>query len=188
MNGPRRDWTYWVGLGANLGEPVLQLERALESLTAGGLTLEARSGWWRTAPVGGPAGQPDFANGVARFRGRSTPLECLRLLQQVEWAAGRRREGAPRWGPRLLDLDLLDALPPDGRRERREGAWGWVLAASRRPAGGIQGGPRLELPHPRLRQRGFVLGPWAEIDPQHALPDGTTVGALWKHLEVQGRP
>ncbi|MHC4378030.1 MAG: 2-amino-4-hydroxy-6-hydroxymethyldihydropteridine diphosphokinase [Planctomycetota bacterium] len=175
-------WLYWVGLGANLGDPEAQLEQALEALEAAGLRLEQRSSWWRTVPVGGPTGQPDYLNGVARLRGRRTPMECLRLLQQVEWAAGRRRRGAPRWGARLLDLDLLDVRPPDGERARRVGAWGWVPSGNGAADGAPAGDPRLVLPHPRLGERAFVLGPWEEINPSHELPCGGTVASLLARL------
>lgn len=178
MSAVRGEWTYWVGLGANLGEPEAQLERALVELERSGFALERRSRWWRTAPVGGPPGQPDYLNGVVRLRGRCTPLECLRSLQRVEWGAGRRRRGALRWGPRPLDLDLLDALPPDGSPERRAGAWGWVAGGSGAP----NGAPRLVLPHPRIAERAFVLGPWAEIAPSHVLPSGDSVASLLNQL------
>lgn len=177
------NWIYWVGLGANLGTPEAQLEQALAALGGSGLSLERCSTWWRTAPVGGPAGQPDYLNGVARLAGRRTPLECLRLLQQVEWSAGRRRSEAPRWGARRLDLDLLDVRPPDGAQARRVGAWGWTSCGAEQRQGRLAGSPRLVLPHPRLRERTFVLGPWAEIDPDHELPGGGTVASAFARLQ-----
>jgi len=141
----------WVALGGNLGDPRATLRRALRWLGALPHTrLERWSSLHRTAPVGPP--QPDFLNAVARLRTLLGPHELLAALQVLERAAGRRRE--VRWGPRTLDLDLL--MYGDGGR--------FVL-----------GGAALELPHPRLHERPFVLAPLAEVDPGLVLANGRTV-------------
>lgn len=143
----------FVGLGSNQGDSRALLREALlrvEARTEGGLA--AVSSLYRTAPVGYTR-QPDFLNAVALFRGEEPPEAWLDRLLAVEAELGRRRDG-PRWGPRLLDLDLLAV-------EAR------VLET-----------PRLTLPHPRIRERRFVLVPWAEIAPEFALPDGRTVAGL----------
>lgn len=141
----------WVALGGNLGDPRATLRRALRWLGAlPGCRLERVSALHRTAPVGPP--QPDYLNAVARLRTRLGPLELLAALQALEGAAGRRRE--VRWGPRTLDLDLL--LYGDGGRISLRG-------------------PALELPHPRLHERAFVLAPLAEVDPALVLASGLTV-------------
>jgi 2-amino-4-hydroxy-6-hydroxymethyldihydropteridine diphosphokinase len=145
-----------LGLGANLpspaGLPQATLEAALTAIAASGVTIVARSRWYRTAPV--PASdQPWFVNGVARVETGVEPLALLTLLQKIELQFGRQR--AIRNEARTLDLDILDY---DGRVEERAG---------------------LVLPHPRMHERAFVLLPLAEIAPQWRHPKlGETVAAL----------
>ncbi|HKL77501.1 MAG TPA: 2-amino-4-hydroxy-6-hydroxymethyldihydropteridine diphosphokinase [Gammaproteobacteria bacterium] len=136
----------YVGLGSNQGDSPAILRQALQRLTAVAPgELAAVSSLYRTAPVGYTQ-QPDFYNAVAGFRGEPLPESWLQRLLAVEAELGRRREG-PRWGPRLVDLDLL-AVDEQTRAT-----------------------PHLTLPHPRIRERRFVLAPWAEIAPAFA-PDG----------------
>lgn len=164
---PRRSLTTaWVALGANLGDPRRTLTRALTWLAALPRTsLEARSSWHRTAPLypteGADRLQPDYLNGVARLSTTLCPWQLLSALQRLEQAAGRRRTAV--WGPRTLDLDLL--MMGTGGRLRIED-------------------PRLVLPHPRMLERRFVLGPLAETDPRLRLFDGRTVAA---HLQALNR-
>ena len=150
--------------------------RALAALAELG-ALEAASGVWTTAPVGGPAGQPDFLNAVVRWRPArawATPERALAALLAIEAGLGRRRR--ERWGPRTLDLDLLDGA-------------GW--APSARGASGV----RPTLPHPRAADRPFVLTPWAEVAPDWPAPpggqgaaasDGATVSALARAVGRSG--
>lgn len=101
--------------------------------------------------------QPPFLNSVALGRGGQSPEALLELALGIEQALGRRRAG--RDGPRTIDLDLL------------------VVGSERRA------GPGLELPHPRLRGRRFVLAPLTELAPDLALPpDGERVAALLARL------
>ena len=104
---------------------------------------------FRTEPVGGPPGQPAYLNGVLLVEGVAAleprPLQLLQGLQALEAQFGRQRLEA--WGPRTLDLDLL--------------WWGDQVVQA----------PALQLPHPRLQQRSFVLAPLAAIDPL-LLPPG----------------
>ena len=138
-----------VALGANLAGPLGRTpleacEWAVARLRVlPGLSLQARSHWYRSAPVP-PSGQPDYVNGVARLWGRATPGGLLASLQAMEAEAGRVR--SVRDAARTLDLDLLamDGLVLDE--------------------------PDLVLPHPRLHQRGFVLAPLAEIAPDWVHP------------------
>jgi 2-amino-4-hydroxy-6-hydroxymethyldihydropteridine diphosphokinase len=124
-----------IGLGANLGSPLVTLSRALGELRTLG-ELVAASALYRTAPVGGPP-QPDFLNAAARLSFRGSALALLRCLRELERAAGRvRRE---RWGPRILDLDIL-----------------WIKGLRLST-------PRLTVPHPRLRQRAFALRPLVDV-------------------------
>ncbi len=156
------DQTLAIGLGANLGDPLATLlalrpllEQRLEHLL--GPLCCRWSPLFRTAPVGGPPGQPAYLNAalVASLPqggaltalgapGRPDPQALLAELLAVERRFGRVR--AERWGPRLLDLDLL-----------------WCGPQRLRLAD-------LELPHPRLLERAFVLAPLAAIDPQLQLP------------------
>lgn len=143
----------YVALGANLGDPAAQLRAALESLRAHpALKLLAVSAFYRTPPLG-PPGQPDYCNAACILETALEPEALLDLLQGIENAAGRRRDGE-RWGPRVLDLDLLHM---DGVR---------------------CGTPRLVLPHPHLHERAFVLVPLAEIRPELRIPGKGTVSAL----------
>lgn len=145
-----------VALGSNLDEPVTQLRRAAAALAR----LATAAGWssiYRTVPVGGPAGQPDYLNAVARLQPVPAVAEAralLRALQAIERSQGRTR--SERWGPRTLDLDLLDA------------------------AGLVLDEPGLTLPHPRMMMRAFVLAPLCELAPEwrHPLSGETACSAL----------
>lgn len=109
---------------------------------------------YATDPVGGPAGQPPYLNAVVVWRPApawSTPVRALAALLAVEAGLGRRRR--ERWGPRRIDLDLLDG----------EGWW---------PAPVRERGPGPALPHPRAGERAFVLVPWADVAPAWPLADG----------------
>ncbi len=142
-----------VALGSNLGDRRAILEQAalrLASLAEGG-KLRA-SHLYETRPWG-VIDQPDFLNAVVRFETRLGPPALLAALKAIERDAGRT-EGT-RWGPRILDLDILDM---DG-----------ILR---------EGDPT--LPHPRIAERAFVLVPLCEIDPEwaHPLTGRTAVGML----------
>ncbi|MBM4284048.1 MAG: 2-amino-4-hydroxy-6-hydroxymethyldihydropteridine diphosphokinase [Deltaproteobacteria bacterium] len=129
----------YIGLGANLGDPRRQVEAALRLLgEADEVEVQAVSSLYRTPPLG-PPGQPWYINAAARVRTRLTAEELLRVLHRIEADLGRERR--ERWGPRLIDLDLL--------------LYG----------GEILTGPDLTLPHPEMHRRAFVLAPLAEIAP-----------------------
>ena len=95
-----------LALGSNLGESEDTLERAVADLVAGGVQLVRASGLYRTAPVGGPAGQPDFVNAVIEVATDLGAYELLKLCNAVE--AAHHRERLVRWGPRTLDIDVID--------------------------------------------------------------------------------
>ena len=123
------------------------------------------SRWHETSAVGGPAGQPDFLNGVLEARTDLAPEDLLWLLQRIETRFGRDRKNEVRHGPRTLDLDLL--LHGDERRD----------------------GPGLVLPHPGLEERAFVLAPLAELAPELVLPrSGQRVDARLATLAREGTP
>ena len=164
--GPHR---VLLGLGANIsgtwGRPPQTLARALAELARLGLKPLARSRLRRSRPVGGGR-QPDFLNAVVMIEARLPPAALLRRLKQLERAAGRRP--GRRWGPRPLDLDILDYA---GRRL----AW---------PGGR---GSRLTLPHPEMHRRAFVLRPLADIAPHWRHPVlGATAQALLRRLGPKG--
>jgi len=151
--------TVYLGLGSNLGDRRASLDAAVESLRANpAVRVLAVSGFIETAPVGGPPGQGPYLNGAAAIETDLAPVALLAELRRIERALGRR-EG-PRWGPRPVDLDILlyDSL---------------VLAT-----------PDLTLPHPRLRERRFVLEPLAAIAPDARDPvTGLTVRELVARLD-----
>lgn len=134
-----------VGVGSNLDAPEQHVRRALAAL--GGLpdTDVARtSSLYRTA-AWGDTDQPDFCNAAAFIATGLAPLALLDALQGLERAAGRRRDGR-RWGPRVLDLDMLLY---DGLQQETA---------------------RLTLPHAYMHERAFVLVPALEMDPDLRIP------------------
>ena len=151
-----------VALGSNLGDSFALLSAAAQALQHLALPASFRcSPLFRTAPVGGPADQPDFINAVLLLDWQESPEQLLQQLQQLEAAAGRQRLIVN--GPRSLDLDLLWC-----GNERRESV-------------------ALQLPHPRLAQRRFVLEPLMAIDPTLVPPgQALRVGSLLKKLIAVG--
>src|SRR5210317_1720786 len=130
----------YVGLGSNLQMPTQQVDAAIELL--GGITgtrLVAVSSLYRSAPFGGIE-QPDFVNAAAALLTQLSPHDLLAELQDIEARQGRERDDK-RWGPRVLDLDLL------------------VHAAA------IIDEPGISVPHPGIAERNFVLLPLLEIAP-----------------------
>jgi 2-amino-4-hydroxy-6-hydroxymethyldihydropteridine diphosphokinase len=125
-----------IALGSNLGNSIEIIENSLKILNqTPGITIQAVSSWYKTKPIGPP--QPDYINGCALLSVKQTPEELLVLLLATELQFGRVRQ--EHWGARTLDLDLLlyDDL--------------------------ILNTPNLQLPHPRMKERAFVLVPLAEI-------------------------
>ena len=135
----------YVGLGSNLHGPARQLEVAFDLLDEISATrLVKRSSLYRSAPFGGVE-QPDFVNAAASILTQLTARELLLELQRIETERGRDR-GEVRWGPRVLDLDLLvysDQLIDE---------------------------PGLSVPHPGIGERNFVLLPLQEIAPALSIP------------------
>ena len=149
-----------IALGSNLGDSRSILESALFVLArTPAIALKAHSSWYRTKAIGPP--QPDYINGCAVLQADMSPEELLNTLLAIENKFGRiRRE---RWGPRTLDLDLL--LCDD-----------MVLDT-----------PSLQLPHPGMRERAFVLVPLAEIAPNWIDPvSGMAIGQLLEQVDCSG--
>jgi len=131
----------FLGLGSNLGDRQAYLHEAVESLTG----VVGVSSMYETDPVGGPRGQGAFLNVVVELDTDLTPRALLGVCHRLESAANRVRH--ERWGPRTLDVDILwiDQAPIDE--------------------------PDLQVPHPRMGERRFVMAPLAELAPDVVAPD-----------------
>jgi 2-amino-4-hydroxy-6-hydroxymethyldihydropteridine diphosphokinase len=145
MNARRDDERRaYIGLGSNLDEPSSQIERAIELLDSIPRTrLVSRSSLYESAPLG-PVEQPDFVNAVAEILTSLDASSLLTHLQEIERSQGRTRD--VRWGPRILDLDLL--IFGDAEIHL----------------------PELTVPHPGIAKRNFVLLPLREIAPEFEVP------------------
>jgi 2-amino-4-hydroxy-6-hydroxymethyldihydropteridine diphosphokinase len=156
------DERIFIALGSNLGDRAGWLQQAQKKLFgAPTVQLVAASSIYETEPVG-KIDQPAFLNQVIEVRTALTPDGLLSRLLRVEHELGRVR--TERWGPRIIDLDLL--------------AFGERLSRT----------SRLVLPHPELRRRRFVLQPWAEIAPEFIVPGfSATVEELLKNCGDNNR-
>ncbi|NND46695.1 MAG: 2-amino-4-hydroxy-6-hydroxymethyldihydropteridine diphosphokinase [Woeseiaceae bacterium] len=135
----------YIGLGSNLDGPARQIDAAVDLLAEVPESIfVARSGLYRSAPLGGIE-QPEFVNAVAAILTRLEPLPLLGELQAIERKRGRE-QGGVRWGPRLIDLDLLVY------------------------SGEIVDQPELRIPHPGIGERNFVLLPLRELAPDMVIP------------------
>ena len=149
--------TCFVGLGGNLGDAAAILREAFAALERLPGTRVLRASRLYRTPAWGVTAQPDFVNAVAMIETALTPSALLENLLRIERDAGRHRraDGADRWGPRTLDLDLL--LYGDEVIEM----------------------PGLKVPHPHLHERAFVLVPLLEIAPDTRIPGhGAAADAL----------
>ncbi len=149
----------YIALGANLQEPLRQLQQALQHLAEhAAITVLACSSFYRSAPVG-PQDQDDFINAACQISTELAPDALLAQLQRIESAHGRQR--LRHWGPRSLDLDLLfydDLVLHDAQ---------------------------LTLPHPRIAERAFVLYPLHDLLGDAPLPDGRVWAQLWPGVAGQ---
>lgn len=146
-----------IALGSNIGDSHAILEAAIERLAhTPSVVLKARSNWYITKAIGPP--QPDYLNGCAILQVELSPQRLLNTLLAIEQEFGRVRQ--ERWGPRSLDLDLL--LYND-----------LILDT-----------PDLQIPHPRMRERAFVLVPLAEIASDWVEPvSGSAIEELLKEVD-----
>jgi len=148
----------YVGLGANLGDREGMLRLALERIaTEPSVELVAASTLRETEPED-YLDQPLFLNAAAAVETDLSPRQLLARLQLIECELGRRRAG-PRFGPRVIDLDLL--------------LYGSLTMSE----------PEIEIPHPRLHLRRFALEPLAELDPGLEVPGKGSVSALLAGLD-----
>ena len=151
----------WLGLGSNLQQPVAQLDDALRRLASHAeIALLKVSHFYRTPPWGDER-QDEFINAVALVETGLDPVALLRVLQSIENDMGRQR-GGRRWGPRIIDIDLL--------------LYGDTSLRS----------PQLELPHPRMHERAFVMVPLCELDPTVDIPGHGAAGDLLPALDRTG--
>ncbi len=151
--------TAWLGFGSNLGDRGSHLAQALHCLAAdSAISVITGSSVYESKPVG-VLEQPDFLNLVVHIETAHNPLGLLSACLAIEARLGRERR--ERWGPRIIDLDVLvyDQLV-------------WSDA-------------RLVLPHPRMHERSFVLTPLAEIAPDLAI-NGVSASELAAHVGTEG--
>ncbi|MDG2424390.1 MAG: 2-amino-4-hydroxy-6-hydroxymethyldihydropteridine diphosphokinase [Phycisphaerales bacterium] len=136
----------FIGLGSNLGDRIAVILKAVDVIDeTPGISVSRLSTLLETNPVG-LAEQPDFLNAVAEVRSTLSPLEAMESLLSIEQSLGRVRSEGDQGGPRIIDLDLL--------------LWGECTSES----------PGLQLPHPRLPDRAFVLVPMVELAPDLVHP------------------
>jgi len=147
----------YIGLGSNLGDREATIRRALELLESDHTSVVAVSTLRETDPVG-YVDQPRFLNGAAALQTELEPRALLDRLLGVERELGRERSG-PRYGPRTIDLDLL--------------LYGQETISE----------PGLEIPHPRLLERAFVLEPLFELDEGLEVPGRGPIRALLPRLQ-----
>jgi 2-amino-4-hydroxy-6-hydroxymethyldihydropteridine diphosphokinase len=140
----------YLGLGANLGDRLASLRRAVALLEERGARFLRSSRVYETEPVGPP--QPDYLNVVIEVETELSARGLLIASLAVEQAMGRVRE--ERWGPRPIDVDILTF----GDQEVDE--------------------PDLQVPHPRMHERAFVMIPLLELDADPMLPGGRKAAAL----------
>ena len=141
-----------LALGSNLGDRLATLQGAVTVLLSErALTLVALSPVYETIPVGGPP-QPEYLNAVLVVRTRLSAQALLHRCHQAEQAFHRTRGEV--WGPRTLDVDII--------------VYGDLVSDD----------PVLTLPHPRARERAFVLAPWLDAEPDAAIPGQGQVSGL----------
>lgn len=150
----------YIGLGANLKQPLQQVESAIHHIKQlPESCFTACSPWYGSSAVG-PGDQPDYINGACSIETSLAALDLLAALQEIE--NQQHRERTTRWGARTLDLDIL--------------IYGDTINNS----------AELTLPHPRLTERNFVLLPLADIAPQLTLPNGQQVAQLASQCSRDG--
>ena len=157
---PARWRPAYVAVGGNLDQPRERVVEALRRLAAVAETrLELTSRLYLTQPMG-PQDQPQFVNAVAGLLTRLAARELLDTLLAIEHTMGRDRQ--ERWGPRLIDLDLV-----------------WI-------SGGVLDEPGLKVPHPGVSERNFVLYPLCDIAPTLVIPGHGRVADLKARVGDEG--
>lgn len=151
--------TAYLALGANIGDREASLREAVRRLRESGCKVTAASSLYLTRPVG-VLDQPDFLNAVIRVQTTLTPHGLLKLCVSIEETLGRER--TIRWGPRVIDIDILiyEGIALDD--------------------------PELVLPHPRMIERAFVLVPLAEIAPELEVAEGLSARQAADRVDRSG--
>jgi 2-amino-4-hydroxy-6-hydroxymethyldihydropteridine diphosphokinase len=150
----------YIGLGSNLGDREENLRNAVRAFGATpGIEVVQVSSIYETEPVGGPD-QPDYLNAVVEVETMLGVRALFEACMTIEHALGRDRSHEDHWGPRSIDLDLLTV--------------GDLVVSD----------PDLEIPHPRLAERAFVLVPFSEIAPHVMIPELGRVHDLEQRLLV----
>ena len=144
-----------ISLGANIGNPEEQMQLAIAMLREA-TDVIALSSIYTTEPVGGPE-QPNYLNAICITESDLPAADFLALLHGIEKTLGRER--VERWGPRTIDLDLIQ--------------YGTILSSAE----------ELELPHPRAHERKFVLEPWLEVEPDAILLTHGKISELLEQLQ-----
>lgn len=153
--------TAYIGLGSNLENPEQQIKNAVKAIKAiENAVMSNISDLYYSRPMG-PQDQPDYMNSVAQLDTSLSAIDLLDALQKIENQAGRVRKDN-RWGPRILDLDIL--------------LYGNKVINSE----------RLIVPHYGLKEREFVLIPLNEIAPKLYLPDGDSIENLRNNIPSNG--
>jgi len=153
----------FLGLGSNLGDRLGHLQDALAALeNRDSITVIRESSYFETEAVG-PVAQPDFLNAAVEIQTALRPEELLDEVKGMEQTLGRQ-EGGVRWGPRVIDIDII--------------LWDDMVLDT----------PRLTIPHKEFRNRAFVLQPLAELAPEAVDPvTGQTVLELAEDKDLCGR-
>lgn len=150
-----------ISLGSNIGNPLAALQQAMDQLAEDpAIRIKMRSSFYRTTPVG-PVAQDDFINAAVLISTSLLPDALMQCLLDIETKMGRDRTNAVRFGPRVIDLDLI--LYDDVKQKS----------------------DLVELPHPRFRERAFVLVPLAELAPEWRV-DEVTLSELAARVGDQG--
>ncbi|MEN6357238.1 MAG: 2-amino-4-hydroxy-6-hydroxymethyldihydropteridine diphosphokinase [Armatimonadota bacterium] len=150
----------YLGLGANLEDNIANVHKAIAMVDAHeGCTVSAVSSIYITKPVG-VIDQPDFANAVIRVETTLDPYELLDICNKIEDEMGRKR--TIRWGPRVIDMDILLYEGVNIDEER------------------------LSIPHPRMMERAFVLVPLAEVAPDMELPGSISAREAANNIDRAG--
>ncbi len=152
--------TGYLGLGSNVGDRLARLREVPGALGRRGIRVLRRSPVYETAAVEGAAGERDFLNACLEIETALGPEDLLEACKATEEEIGRA-PGERRHGPRAIDVDVLLLGDTEHRSER------------------------LEVPHPAILERRFVLVPLLDLDPELRLPDGTRLAAALAPLRDQ---
>lgn len=157
-----REMTYWLGLGSNLGDRLANLQGVVDALRDAEVIVEELSPVYETAPRE-ISDQPPFLNAVVRVRTTYGPRDVLAVAERAERQLGRTG-GGTRFGPRPADCDIV--------------FWD----------GGVWSDPLLEIPHPRLTERRFVLVPLLDVGAGLVHPDGHALADYASALDPEKQP